>query len=102
MIKIFKKKPGKSEKLLLSTREILAMHGIIDKKTQDECAQVFFKSNVEVMKAIANKKQLDVVLDREIARMRESLVAAGSVDKDTQDDLILKFYYLLMETAGVK
>ena len=102
MIKIFKKKPGKSEKLLLLTREILAMHGIVDKKTQDECAQCFFKSNIEVMKAIANKKQLDSVLEREIGRMRECLIKAGNCDKDTQDDLILKYYNILLEMAGVK
>ena len=102
MIKFFKKKTGKSEKLVISTREILALHGVIDKKTQDECAHCFFKSNAEVMKAVMHKKNLDLILNREMENMSAGLIKAGITDRQIQEELIIKYYEIICELAGVK
>ena len=102
MIKIFKKKAGKSEKLVLSTREILGLYGITDQKTQDEVCNIFFRSNAGVMKAVLNKKDLDKTIEKETANMKDALIAAGITDTNVHDAIILRYYQIVLELAGVK
>jgi hypothetical protein len=101
-IKFFKKKTGKSEKLVISTREVLALHGITDKKTQDIVAHCFFKANAEVMKAVLKKNSIDTTIQKEVDVMRKALIVTGITDSETQDAIILKYYETILEIAGAK
>lgn len=102
MIKIFKKKPGKSEKLLIGTKEILAAHGIEGNLVQDECAHAMIKANIAIMKGIAKQHDLDKFLNKEMEKMRTSLELYGITEREKQDNIILAYFELLGEIVGLK
>lgn len=102
MIKIFKKKPGKSEKLLIGTKEILKFNGIEGDLVQDECAHAMIKANIAILKNIAKQHDLDKFLNKEMEKMRVSLEMYGISDHETQDNIILAYFELLGEIAGLK
>jgi hypothetical protein len=102
MIKIFKRKSGKSEKLLVGTKEILKANGIADEKARDECAHTLIKANIEIMRAIANGRNFDPVLEKQMLVMREELSKRGVVDNIKQEQVILGYFGLLGTIAGLK
>ena len=102
MIKIFKKKQGKSEKLLIGTKEILKFNGIEGDLIQDECAHAIIKANIAIMKGIAKQHDLDKFLNKEMEKMRGTLELYGITIREQQDNIILAYFEHLGEIAGLK
>ena len=102
MIKIFKKKPGKSEKLLVGTKEILKANGIEDTKAQEECAHGLIKANIEIMHAISKGRNFDSVMEKQLGVMREQLAQHGIVNNIKQEQVILGYFGILGTLAGMK
>ena len=103
-MKIFKKKEKnpKSEEFVEKIKAELECYGITDKRLQNECAHGLFQSCIRMMKVIAAKGDIDSAIGRETERMREDLTKAGIIDKEVQETVILAFFGVLAELAGVK
>ena len=54
------------------------------------------------MKAVMHKKNLDLILNREMENMSAGLIKAGITDRQIQEELIIKYYEIICELAGVK
>jgi len=102
MIKFFKKKQGKSEKLLVGTKEILKANGILDVKAQEECAHALIKANIEIMHAISKGRNFDHVMEKQLDNMRAHLTQHGVVNTVKQEQIILGYFGLLGTLAGLK
>jgi len=103
-MKIFKKKEKnpKSEAFVEKIKTALECYGVTDKKLQNECAHGMLQSCIRMMKVISAKGDVDSAIARETERMREDLTKAGITDKEVQETVILMFFGVLGELAGIK
>ena len=104
MIKIFKKKEKnpKSQEFVDKIKTALECYGITDKRLQNECAHGLFQASIRMMKVIAAQGDVDAVIAKETEKMRAELAKAGIKTKDVQDTIVLMFFGVLAETAGIK
>ncbi len=104
MIKIFKKKEKnpKSKEFVDKIKTALECYGITDKRLQNECAHGLFQASIRMMKGIAAQGDVNAVISKETEKMREELAKAGIQTKEVQDTIVLMFFGVLAETAGVK
>jgi len=51
------------------------------------------------MKAIGQQRNVDYVLNQQMEKMREGLIF--NIDRETQDEIILQYYELFADVAGV-
>jgi hypothetical protein len=103
-MKLFKKKEKnpKSEEFVETIKSVLECHGITDKRRQNECAHAMFKSSIRMMNAISAKKNIDAALATETERMREELAKGGITDPEAQEKIVLMYFGILADLAGIK
>ena len=103
-IKFFKKKEKNpmSEEFVNKIKTALECYGVTDKKIQNECAHGMLQACIRMMKVIAAQGDVDAVIAKETKKMEEELTKAGITNKEVQQTVILMFFGVLAELAGVK